>query len=500
MGNRENCYNQPKKTMFNPGQILQNRYELQQKLGRTAAGRETWLAIDLTSEEKVTVKLLAFSPQMQWEELKLFEREAQVLQALNHPRIPRYRDYFSLEREIGLGMPWFGLVQDYIPGKSLQDLLDGCKRFTEKEIGFIAREVIDILIYLHELSPPVLHRDIKPSNLLLGEDNNVYLVDFGSVQAQAAVTGVTFTVVGTSGYAPLEQFWGRAVAASDLYALGATLVHLLTGVAPSDLPQKDGRIQFANRTGINSILVNWIKRMIEPAIEKRFATARIALGAIKFGEIQSLPKSQLNSHTKISKPSKTKINLIKDKIKLIIDIPMIKRSNLVTNQLVNNQIDNSPIYWNKFPLISAILYFLSAVVLVLCALGFIFGILLTFAFLWPMLIMFWPILLAIIIFCLIIDYRYHTLNALTIFPKKYFYLTKNNFEINRVWLISTDNIGKGKTKDIVGVFNCFNEQGYTVNLQTENITYTIGEKLTEEESMWVVQEIQYWLEYSQVNS
>lgn len=74
-----------------------------------------------------------------------------------------------------------------------------------------------------------MHRDIKPSNLIWGEDQHVYLVDFGAVQAQAAVTGVTFTVVGTSGYAPLEQFWGRAVAASDLYALGATLIHLLTG-------------------------------------------------------------------------------------------------------------------------------------------------------------------------------------------------------------------------------------------------------------------------------
>lgn len=82
--------------MFNPNQCLKERYQLQEKLGRTAAGRQTWLATDLQSNEQVTVKLLAFSPEMQWEELKLFEREAQVLQALNHPRIPHYRDYFSL--------------------------------------------------------------------------------------------------------------------------------------------------------------------------------------------------------------------------------------------------------------------------------------------------------------------------------------------------------------------------------------------------------------------
>jgi len=121
---------------------------------------------------------------------------------------------------------------------------------TEKQVRELATDILKILIYLHELSPPVLHRDIKPSNLIWGEDKQIYLVDFGAVQAQAAVTGVTFTVVGTSGYAPLEQFWGRAVPSSDLYALGATLIHLLTGTAPADLPQKDSRIQFSDRISL----------------------------------------------------------------------------------------------------------------------------------------------------------------------------------------------------------------------------------------------------------
>lgn len=116
--------------MLDSGKILQERYQLQQRLGRTAAGHQTWLAVDLESQEQVTLKMLAFSPEMQWEELKLFEREAQVLQALNHPRIPCYRDYFSLEREAGAGLPWFGLVQDYIPGFSLQELLEKGQPFS----------------------------------------------------------------------------------------------------------------------------------------------------------------------------------------------------------------------------------------------------------------------------------------------------------------------------------------------------------------------------------
>ena len=311
--------------MLAPGKILQERYQLQQRLGRTAAGHQTWLAVDLESQEQVTLKMLAFSPEMQWEELKLFEREAQVLQALNHPRIPCYRHYFSLEREAGAGLPWFGLVQDYIPGFSLQELLEKGQRFSEKEVRKIATEVLEILIYLHELSPPVLHRDIKPSNLILGEDQHVYLVDFGAVQAQAAVTGVTFTVVGTSGYAPLEQFWGRAVVASDLYALGATLIHLLTGVTPAVLPQKDARIQFSDRVSVNPSLVSWIEKMTEIALEKRFSEARDALAALKSGNIQG---ANLQNETvrKIAKRPPSRIQFSKSATELNIKIP----STLVT--------------------------------------------------------------------------------------------------------------------------------------------------------------------------
>ena len=306
--------------MLDTGKILQERYQLQQRLGRTAAGHQTWLAVDLESQEQVTLKMLAFSPEMQWEELKLFEREAQVLQALNHPRIPCYRDYFSLEREAGAGLPWFGLVQDYIPGFSLQELLEKGQDFSEKKVRKIATEVLEILIYLHELSPPVLHRDIKPSNLIWGEDQQVYLVDFGAVQAQAAVTGVTFTVVGTSGYAPLEQFWGRAVPASDLYALGATLIHLLTGVTPADLPQKDSRIQFSDRVSVNPSLVSWIEKMTEIGLEKRFSEARDALAALKSGNIQG---ANLQNETvrKIAKPPHSRIQLSKSATELNIKIP-----------------------------------------------------------------------------------------------------------------------------------------------------------------------------------
>ena len=86
--------------VFQEQQLLFS-YQLQRRLGRTAAGHQTWLAKDLDNERAVVIKLLAFNPQMRWEELKLFEREAQILKAIDHPRIPQYYDYFDLDKEVG---------------------------------------------------------------------------------------------------------------------------------------------------------------------------------------------------------------------------------------------------------------------------------------------------------------------------------------------------------------------------------------------------------------
>ncbi|BAZ52837.1 serine/threonine protein kinase [Nostoc sp. NIES-4103] len=268
--------------MLQVEQILQSRYQIQRQLGNNGI-RQTWLAKDLQASNaensQVVVKLLAFGGDIQWDDLKLFEREAQILKQLHHPRIPQYLDYFCIDDRT----LWFGLVQEYIPGESLKDKLNVGTRVSEKRAKKIAAEVLKILMYLHELNPSVLHRDIKPSNLIWGEDNRIYLVDFGAVQDKAVKEGVTFTIVGTYGYAPMEQFGGRAVPASDLYALGATLIHLLTGVPPFELPQQDLRLQFSERVNLSPSFVGWLQKLTEPAPEQRFTSARQALDALKSG-------------------------------------------------------------------------------------------------------------------------------------------------------------------------------------------------------------------------
>ncbi len=295
--------------------LLNGRYQLIQRLAENA-GQQTWVALDCNSQppDSVIVKLLAMNPQMQWQQAKLLEREAQILQYLEHPRIPKYRDYFVLEKVARSRFPWFCLVQDQVPGKSLQQLLDEGYRFSEAEIETIASEVLAILSYLHHGNPPILHRDLKPSNLMRGDDGCMYLIDFGAVQDQAALEGATFTVVGTYGYVPMEQFGGRAVPASDLYALGATLIHLLTGVPPADLPQVNGRIQFAQAVGVDRALANWVAKLTEPSVENRFPTADLALDALRARSSLCVPLLQ-------HRPKGSKIQLNKSINQLTITIP-----------------------------------------------------------------------------------------------------------------------------------------------------------------------------------
>ncbi|MCG6133147.1 MAG: serine/threonine protein kinase [Nostoc sp. LLA-1] len=299
--------------MIEVGQVIDNRYQLQKKLGQNSS-HQTWLAISLISPKQVVLKLLTLNPQIQWKEHKLFEREAQVLKNLNHPYIPQYEDCFIVDNLPGSKFSWFILVQSYISGNSLQELLNQGQRFSESQVEKIAIEILSILVYLHSLEPPVLHRDIKPSNLILGDDKRVYLVDFGAVQDKAVAEGATFTVVGTYGYVPMEQFAGRAEPASDLYALGETLIHLITGTSPADLPHRNCRIEFASLISIDLGLINWIGKLTEPNIADRINTASDAIAALE-------NKYTLSPAITQHKPTGSKIQLQKTASFLKIKIP-----------------------------------------------------------------------------------------------------------------------------------------------------------------------------------
>ncbi|MGF1497076.1 MAG: serine/threonine protein kinase [Elainellaceae cyanobacterium] len=260
------------------GQVLGDRYEIREQLGKKA-GRQTLLAWDRQEEQPVVIKLLSFSQEFVWDDLKLFEREAETLRSLSHPCIPRYLDFFEIAQPPAHR---FALVQSYAAGKSLDAHLKAGRSFQEADVTQLAAALLEILVYLHGCHPPVIHRDIKPSNILLSDRPNnsvgdVHLVDFGSVQTLAATEGGTITIVGTYGYMPPEQFGGRTSPASDLYGLGATLVYLVTGRHPADLPQRHLRLEFEPFADLSPGLMRWLARLVEPSVERRFTSATVAL-------------------------------------------------------------------------------------------------------------------------------------------------------------------------------------------------------------------------------
>lgn len=295
-----------------PGELFGDRYQIEQQLGKRA-GRHTLLARDLQTNAQVVIKRLSFGEDFAWEDLKLFEREAATLKDLAHPSIPRYLDYFDLDLPSGKG---FALVQTYIPAQSLEAHIKAGRTFSEAELVELAMALLEILRYLHERAPTVIHRDIKPSNILLGNRTgnsvgSVYLVDFGSVQA--AQTGGTKTVVGTYGYMPPEQFGDRAVPASDLYSLGATLIYLATGQHPADLPQLDQRLHFEDAAHLSEGLEQWLRCMTQPSLRQRFSSAQKALSALQ--------ERNANFDALVHQPANSKVLLTKTAGYLEIMLP-----------------------------------------------------------------------------------------------------------------------------------------------------------------------------------
>ena len=290
--------------------VLTDRYQIKELLSQKA-GRRTFLAKDLQSQVPVVIKLLRFGDGFEWDDLKLFEREAATLKNLDHPEIPKYLDYFETD---GIDTPGFALVQSYIEAPSLATLIARGRKFSEAGIIELADRLLDLLTYLHQQHPPVIHRDIKPSNILLGNCSgnsigDVYLVDFGSVQTVAKKEEGTITIVGSYGYIPLEQFGGQTITASDLYSLGMTLIHLLTGMHPAELSQVDGRVKF--NAEISKRFERWLEKMTHPHLDKRFDSAKVARLALKsedgsYGNFDRL------------KPAHTQIRLYRDRNRLQI--------------------------------------------------------------------------------------------------------------------------------------------------------------------------------------
>lgn len=224
--------------------------------------------------QKVALKELAFALVPSAKTLDLFEREAQVLRALDHPAIPRFVASFS--EGTGPRLRLY-LAQELVEGETLLAKIQRGP-LEANEGRTLALEVLQILDALHRRSPRLLHRDLKPSNLILRPDGRVALVDFGAAREllRDVTHGATF--VGTFGYMPFEQMGGTVDERSDLYALGATLVHALTGVPPADLFGKSLSEELTSRAPhLSASFRGLLLRLLAPRREDRCRSAAEAI-------------------------------------------------------------------------------------------------------------------------------------------------------------------------------------------------------------------------------
>ena len=302
------------RVLHNLDEIIGDRYKIIATLGEGGMGT-TYAAIDLGNSQQVALKVVSLRQAGDWKVLDLFEREAKVLASLSHEFIPQYLDYLELETADDKR---FYLVQELVEGKSLAELVASGWHATEAEVQDIAIQLLEILSYLHSLTPPVIHRDIKPQNIIRREDGKVYLVDFGAVQdiyRNTVSLGKTF--VGTLGYMSLEQLRGNVTPASDLFSLGGTLLFLLTHRSPTDLPQKGMKIDFGHRVNVAHDFKAWLEKILEPIVEVRFQSAEDALKALR-------NKSSVSRHiTKVfNRPLGSKIILKRQPQSLEFKIPI----------------------------------------------------------------------------------------------------------------------------------------------------------------------------------
>ena len=254
------------------GDLLLDRYEIQEIVGMGGMGA-VYRARDKNFKAIRLVAIKEMISQVTDELVRknifqIFEREANILATLRHPAIPRIYDYFTIRERAYL-------VLEFVHGKNLEQVISDAKSFfPEEQILNWAAEICDVLDHLHSHKPePIIFRDIKPSNIMSTLQNHIALVDFGI--AKVFESGQKNTMVGTQGYSPPDQYRGEATPKVDIYALGATLHHLLT----LKDPQLEAPFSFAERPireinpNVSPEMAAVVERALEYKPEDRYSSA-----------------------------------------------------------------------------------------------------------------------------------------------------------------------------------------------------------------------------------
>ena len=272
--------------------ILNQQYRVIKLLGKGGFGT-TFVGVDLTVVGNPLCVVKQLRPATDEEKafkmaLSLFEREAKTLGKISHPQIPKLMNYF-------VDGEHFYLIQELINGQNLQREIKTNGVYGELAVKRFLDEMTPVIKYIH--SEKVIHRDIKPANILKRKkDGKLILIDFGAVKdqvnTQLAKTfgqeALTKFAVGTMGYAPPEQLAMRPIYSSDIYALGATCVYLLTGKSPKKFERDPhtGELLWRKEVTIGNELAKIISTMLNPDTRQRFKTADELLLALDLSGFQ----------------------------------------------------------------------------------------------------------------------------------------------------------------------------------------------------------------------
>jgi eukaryotic-like serine/threonine-protein kinase len=213
---------------------------------------------------KQLLKRQSSEPAENQESIRLFEREAQILKNLDHPLIVKVHDF-----HVDVEDQRYFLVMDYVPGHNLEIIINTNGPFSSELVVRIGIHCADVLDYLHNQPEPIIYRDLKPSNLMLTPDGRIIFIDFGI--ARQFIPKEIATRVVTAGYSPPEQYFGKPETRSDIYSLGATMSHLLTGVRPKPLTGSNpASINPEVLPSLNSL----IRKMTSHEVDDRPASAQ----------------------------------------------------------------------------------------------------------------------------------------------------------------------------------------------------------------------------------
>lgn len=259
------------------GSVIDEKYEILREIGRGGMS-VVYLAMDTHLNKQWAVKEIKKQGSSKNDEIIVNSllAEANLMKRLDHPALPRIVDI------IDNGVTIY-VIMDYIEGESLDNILNEYGSQPEKSVIEWAKQLCDALSYLHSQKPPIIYRDMKPANIMLKPEGNIKIIDFGIAREYKEQNLKDTTVLGTRGYAPPEQYSGQTDARSDIFALGMTMYHLLTGVKPVSgeayTPVRAKNPQLSE--GIEII----INKCVEPAPENRYQNCQDLLYDLEHPEL-----------------------------------------------------------------------------------------------------------------------------------------------------------------------------------------------------------------------